>query len=131
MKRSKDNKKKPPSRKRYEEAHPVFSVRVPKEIDDRIQAVKEKEGLSNTDILKVALGLIEVKVRAEEEVRREAYDEGWEKGVNEAWDLLEVTYPCSKCGEELTVDTEEEKKAIRKFMIDSGWGHTDCTDRRH
>ena len=118
--------KKLPSRKRYEEKKPTISFRASRELYDRLQAVKKAEGKSNTDILKVALGLIEVKVRAEKEVRLEAYDEGWEKGVNSTWDVLAVTYPCGKCGKELTVDTEEEKKAIRKFIIASGWSHGDC-----
>jgi len=121
-----DKKRKTPSRIKYEQSHPTVSFRVSRELYDRLQAVKRAEGKSNTDILKVALGLIEVKVRAEKEIRLEAYDEGWEKGVNSTWDVLAVTYPCAKCGKEITVDTEEEKKAIRKFIIASGWSHGYC-----
>ena len=55
-------KKKSPSRIKYEQRHPTVSFRVTKELYDRLQAVKEAEGLSNTDILKVGVGLLEVRV---------------------------------------------------------------------
>jgi hypothetical protein len=126
---AKKQRTKPPSRKRYEEDHPVFSARVPKGIYDRIQAVKEKEGWSNTGIFKVALGLIEVKERAEEEVRQQAYDEGFEEGIASAEELYSVTYPCSKCGKEIIVGTDEEKRAIRGYMLEHRWGHADCVNR--
>lgn len=128
MKRSKDNKRKPPSREKYERENPVVSFRAPKEIYGSLQVVKEKQGKSYLDIMKAGLGLYEVKVRAEEEVRREAYDEGFEEAANIACDAFLVTYPCSKCGKDITVDTEEEKKAIREFMINAGWSHSDCSN---
>ena len=129
MKRGKNNKKKLPSREKYEKAHPVFSARVPRKIYDRIQEVKKKEHLSNTDILMLALDPIEIKVRAEEEVRQSAYDEGWEKGIGEAEELYSVSYPCSVCGKTIVVTTEDEKKAIRTYMREHGWGHADCINR--
>jgi hypothetical protein len=128
---AKANPRKTPSRIKYEQSNPTVSFRVSRELYDRLQAVKKTEGKSNTDILKVALGLIEVKVRAEKELGLEAYDEGWEKGVNSSWDVLAVTYPCSKCGKEITVDTEEEKRAIKTYMRKYGWGHTKCINQRY
>lgn len=122
----KKQKGSPPSRRRYEEVNPVASCRVPRKVHERLEAVKKSTGASMAKVLMAGLGLFEVKVRAEEEIRQQAYDEGWEKGVNSTWDLLAVTYPCAKCGKEMTVTTEEEKKAIRKFMIASGWHHGDC-----
>ena len=127
---SKKRRTNPPSRQRYEETHPVFSARVSKGIYDRIQAVKEKEGRSNTDILKVALGLIEVKKRAEEEVRQEAHDDGYEEGVNQAIEVFGIRYPCYKCGREILVDTEEEKQAIRQYMLEHKWGHAECPPKK-
>ncbi len=79
------------------------------------------------DVLKTGLGIIEVKVRSERDIRQEAYDQGWEKGIDEACDIFMVTYPCSKCGKEMTVSTGDEKKAIRKFMTENGWQHVDCS----
>ena len=121
-------KKKPPSRIKYEQANPVVSTRVTKAIRSRLRELEQSEGVSMADVIKAGLGLIEIKVRAEEEVRREADDKGWERGNEEASNLYAVTYPCSKCGKEMTVYTDEEKKAIRKFMISSGWHHGDCSD---
>ena len=130
MNKIKNRQRKPPSREKYEQAHPVFSARVPRKIYDRIQEVKKKEHLSNTDILMLALDPIEIKLRAEEEVRQSAYDEGWEKGISEAVELYMVIYPCSVCRKGIEVTTDEEKKAIRTYMREHGWGHSDCINRK-
>jgi len=105
-----------PSRKKYEEANPVVSFKVSKELYDRLQVAKEKESMSYTDILKVGLGLIEVKMRAEEEVR--------EEGKIDGYDLAEYVYkfsfPCSVCGKPVVLDTEEKKEPLvpmLRFLI--------------
>ena len=125
---AKRKKNKSPARGRYEKSHPVISFRVDKEFYDRLKAVKKVEGRSMADILKAGLGLIEVKMRKEEEIRQQAYDKGEENGIRMAEDLYMVTYPCSKCGKMKAVTTDEEKKAIRDFMVQSGWCHVDCND---
>ena len=119
----------PPSRKKYEEDNPVVSCRVPKELYNRLRAIKKVEGKSMTDILKAGLGLFEVKVRAEKEVKQEAYEEGQLNGYELAESEYKVTYPCSICGKSIEVTTEEEKKAIRGYMVEHGWGHADCINR--
>ena len=129
MARRKKNKS--PARDRYEKSHPVISFRVDKELYDRLKAVKKVEGRSMADILKAGLGLIEVKMRKEEEIRQKAYDEGYEKGIEAAAELYEVPYPCSVCGKEIVVTTDEEKKAIAEYMREHGWGHGDCIERRY
>lgn len=123
------SKRKSPSREKYERNNPVVSHRIPKELHDRLQVAKEKEGLSYTDILKIALGLLEPKIRAEKEVRAEAYQQGHISGYALAESVYKITYPCSICKKIMEVTTEEEKRAIRKFMIDEGWGHAACHDR--
>jgi hypothetical protein len=123
--------KKTPSRVKYEQSHPTVSFRVSKELYDRLQAVKRIEGKSITDILKVGLGLLEVKVRKEEEIRLQAYDKGWEKGITEAEELYSVSYPCIVCGKTIVATSDAEKKAIRKYMREHGWGHADCINRRN
>jgi len=120
-----------PSRKKYEEANPVVSFRVSKELYDRLQVAKEKESMSYTDILKVGLGLFEVKMRAEEEIRGQAYDEGWEKGITSAIEVYMVTYLCSVCGKPIELDSPEQKAAASRYMREHGWAHADCIDRRH
>ena len=68
--------KQTPSRIKYEQNHPTVSFRVSKELYERLQAVKKAEGKSITDVLKVGVGLLEVKIRKEKEIRVQAYDEG-------------------------------------------------------
>jgi len=120
--------KKTPSRIRYEQSHPTVSFRVSKELYDRLQAIKETTGLSNADLLKIAAGKLEVKIRREDEIRQQAYEEGRLKGFELAESIFKITYPCGKCKRMMEVDTEEEKEAIRKFMIKGGWCHGDCNN---
>jgi hypothetical protein len=120
------HKSSPPSRRKYEQANPVISFRVPKEVYDRLLQV-QRSGVSRVKVLKAGLGLYEPVVRAEEGIRQQGYDEGYEKAADTAFELWAVTYPCRKCGKEMRVDTEGEKKAIREFLIASGWGHGDCS----
>lgn len=126
------NKKKhyPPSQEKYNEAKPVVSFRVSRELFDRLEAVKEAEGKSNADVLSVGVGLLAVKIGKEKEIRNHAYDEGWEKGVEEACNIFLVVYLCSVCGKEIEVTTDDEKRAIKTYMRQYGWGHADCVNRR-
>ena len=126
---AKRTKEKMPSRVKYKKDHPVVSCRVTKELYDRLRAIKKAEGRSMADILKAGLGLYEVKVRAEKEIRDKAYEEGHIRGYALAESVYKITYPCSICKKIMEVTTEEEKRAIRKFMIDEGWGHAACHDR--
>ena len=123
------SKRKSPSREKYERNNPVASFRMSKKLGDKAQEAKGKLGLSYRNIFETGLSLIEVKIRTEAEIRKEAYREGHFKGYTLAESIYKVTYPCSICKKVLEVTTEEEKKAIRRFMIDSGWGHAACHDR--
>jgi hypothetical protein len=123
-------KNKTPSRLKYEREHPTLSFRVSKELADRLRVVMEAEGMSTTDVLKRGLGLVEVKMRREEEIRREAYQAGWEQGYGDAYDEYMVEYPCSVCGKSIIADTKEEKEFIKRKMREEGWGHGDCIDGR-
>jgi hypothetical protein len=128
MAKSKD--KQTPSRIKYEQNHPTVSFRVSKELYERLQAAKEAEVKSIPDVLKVGVGLLEVMIRKEKEIQVQAYDEGWENGIAEAKELYSVSYPCSVCGKAIVVTSEAEKKAIRGYMHDHGWGHTKCHELR-
>jgi len=122
-------KKRTPSRIRYEQNHPTVSFRVSKELYDRLEIVKEAEGKSITDVLRVGVGLFEVKNRKEKEVRDQAYDEGYEKGYEEAEELYKVTCPCKICHKMITVTDKNVKEAIRRYMLQHGWVHTSCSNR--
>jgi len=126
----KGKRKKTPSRMKYEQSHPTFSFRIYEDLKDKVENVKRAEGITNTNIVEAGVGLFEVKVKKEEEIRQQAYDEGWEKGIQQAEELYAVPYQCSVCGKEIIVDTQDEKKAIKTYMREHGWGHRDCINRR-
>ena len=124
-------KRKTPSRIKYERDHPTVSLRVTKELKNRMQAVKEAEGSSITDVLKVGVGLLEVKISKEKEAKKQGYEEGFEKGYEEAEELYKVTYPCKVCQRTLVITSAKGKAAIRRYMLEHGWGHADCINRRY
>ena len=127
MKKSKgDKRKKSPSRERYEARNPTVSGRVPKRTRDRLYANLAKQGMSLADALKVLAGELELKVRPIDEARQEAYDEGWEDGSAAAERCYAVSCPCSRCGKERIVTHEDEKQALRRFMMANQWHHGDC-----
>ena len=57
---------------------------------------------------------------------RRRYQQGYDKGWEEARDLYCVTYFCSVCGGLLEVTSDNEKKAVRQYMKEHGWGHSNC-----
>lgn len=128
MKKTKRNKA--PSRLKYESEHPTVSFRVSKDLYDKLQELREAEGKSITDVLKVGVRLLQVKVRREWKIREEAYLAGQLKGSVDAREKYSVSYPCSVCGEPIVVDSREEKNFIKRKMSEYGWGHSDCVDKR-
>lgn len=126
---AKRRNKRTPSRIRYEHEHPTVCFRVSRETYERSQVVKEAEGKSFADIWKVGLGILEVHVKQETEVRKQGYDAGYRKGLADADSLYRVTYPCSVCGKTLTVTSKEEKAAIKRYMKENRWGHKACHEK--
>jgi len=127
---AKATKRKAPSRVRYEQGHPTVSCRVPREVYDRLQVIKKAEGQSFADVLKIGLGILEVRVKEEAEVREQGYAKGHRKGYAEAERLYKVTYPCSVCREMLTVTSRDEKEAIKQYMQEHRWGHRACFEKK-
>ena len=127
-------KKKAPSRARYEQRHPTVSCRVPRDVYDRLKAVKKAEGRSVADILKIGLGILEPQIKDKAEIIKKAYnsgrDDAYEEGYCDGALYYRVTYPCSVCGKWLEVTTEAEKEAIKQFMQQEGWGHKKCHEQR-
>jgi len=130
MKRRKNNKKKSPSRDRYEKNNPVTSFRLSKEDGDYSLAMRKKEGMSHADVYKVGLGLIKVKIRSEDEIRKEAHDKAEVEGFEFSESIFKVTYPCSVCRKPIELDTPEEKKAAARYMTEHGWAHGECHEQR-
>lgn len=117
-------KKRTPSRIKYDKKHPIVSIRITPELDYRLKAAK-KAGRSIADILKIGLGLIEVKTKGEPDLMVQGYNEGFEFARN----MYLVTYKCSVCRGEMEVEYKEEKKAIAEYMRQAGWGHGECVGR--
>ena len=80
----KKNKHKPPSRERYEKNNPVWSVRMPKEWIDELEAELKFNGQSRRDFLGIAL---EKQALNAEEIRvtwrKKGYDQGYEQGLKD------------------------------------------------
>jgi len=123
-------KKKAPSRVRYEQSHPTISCRIPRELYDRLRKAKTAEGKSFAGILKIGLGVLEANIKKEAELIKQGYASGYKKGYAEAESNFKVTYPCTICGKALTVTSQEEKEAIRRYMRENNWGHTACHEQR-
>jgi len=122
MKRGKNNKGKPPSRKKYEKENPTVSGRMPKEKRDKFYANLAKSGRSVSDALNSLADDLELKVRPIDEARRQSYEE--------AKNHYMVTYPCSVCGKLIPLTSTKAKEAASKCMTDHGWGHAECHKRR-
>ena len=113
------NRRVPPSRVRYEQHNPTVSVRVSKEMYDRLKALRERSGTSLGDILREALGVQEPATRA-------AYSRGHRKGCADTEKLYRVDYRCSVCNGRLTIDHDTAKGAAAEYMREHGWAHSSC-----
>ena len=111
----------PPSRERYQESHPVVSIRVSRELYDELQAIKKKGKRSFADILKEGLGM-------EKATTERGYQVGYAKGYAEAKKRFCITYPCSVCHKPIELNSEPEKEAARQAMVNAKWGHTACIE---
>ena len=110
---------KPPSRIRYEDAHPTISVRVSRQLFNQLRALKRDSGKSVADVLKEAIG-------AQMRSAKDAHQRGYRKGHLEAEGTYRVDYRCSRCGGTITVTTAEEKRAAAEAMRERGWAHSTC-----
>ena len=110
---AKKRNRKPPSRERYEKENPVVSFRVPRKTKELLNESKERDGKSNAYYLQVGLGVTGAEAKKEEEVREQAYGDGYEEGYAEAQRTYGVTYRCAVCGRPITVSSKEAKEAIK------------------
>jgi hypothetical protein len=116
---------KPPSRERYEKSNPTVSCRVPKELYDQLARIKNREGKSFADILKLGLGEIEDKKEELKLTRKNGFDEGYREGYAKAESLYKVNYHCHKCNQVIAVTSDLQKESIDLYMS-SKWGHSQC-----
>lgn len=132
---AKTNRRKPPSRVRYEQAHPTISCRVPRDVYNKLRTVKKLGSFA--DILKAGMGVIETREKEREEFMKLRYVQGYEDGYAEAEDLYDdgytdaedlykAEYPCSVCGKIISITTDSAKKAASEYMQEHRWGHGEC-----
>ncbi len=109
-------KRVPPARERYEEDHPVVSVRISKEMREELRLVNDVSGMSIADVLRVGHGKA-----------KPAVDEAFNEGYDYAQREFEVTYRCSQCGERhLSITSEKAREAAAEYMYQHGWHDPKC-----
>ena len=109
----------PPARSRYERRNPTISIRVSRDIRDRLQQLRERSGKSLGDILREALDVQEPAAGA-------AYRRGYMNGRTSAEKIFRVDYRCSVCNGRLTIVRDTAKRAAATYMRENGWAHASC-----
>ena len=129
MKR-KANKSKPPSRVRYEQTHPTISMRVSRELYDRLDAVRIGEGKSWGDVWREAL---KVQQRTANRAYNRGLNDGLARGREEGEATAKakylVTFRCSGCGGPTEVSSDNVRAAVREYLEQQRWGHSRCVRR--
>lgn len=114
-----NRKKKPASRKRYEQSHPVISIRVDQETDERLRNLSESSGKSLATLIKENLGIQE---REEEKIEKRV-SEAYNQGANDC----EVWFFCARCGERINISPNTAyHKALIRYMKEHFEGHKKC-----
>ncbi|MFC2059598.1 hypothetical protein ACFLTZ_00695 [Chloroflexota bacterium] len=91
-------KNKPPSGIRYEQENPTVSFRTDRNTYNRLQHIRDSQGISYGDVMRTGLDILEPKIITAEE----SWDKGFENGFQKGWDNAEITctvaYRCHVCG---------------------------------
>jgi hypothetical protein len=123
MRKATNNKKKSPSRERYEKENPTVSARIPKETRHKLLSNLKELGMTLPDALKVLAGELEIKAIPIQEARQAGYEEAKNRFV--------VMYPCNVCGKPIALTSPKAKEYVREYMAKAGWGHVECHRQRH
>ena len=131
----KKNKHKTPSRERYEKRNPVWSVRMPKEWIDELEAELEFSGQSRRDFLDVAL---KKQTFNDEKIRvtchKKGYSQGYERGNGDGdkkgydkgkndWAIWVYCYNCMK---PLYIKPNTNDHEITKEQMKGYLKHSQC-----
>ena len=115
-------KPEPPSRDKYDRAHPTVSARLPLATRDKLLAKLEALNMTLPEALKVLAGELEIKAKPIEEAR----NKGFQVGFQQAKKRYLVTFPCSECGKLVPITEPKAKAKIARYMSESGWKHSQC-----
>ncbi len=155
-----EKRDKPPSRKRYEESNPNWTVRMALPWHKDYEIHVEKFGLCRREFMGISLEKIKLNY---EQVRAQAYNEGFQVGhkqghqegyaegenigyskgredgfaegkhvgINQGKNDYQIWYYCSICGGPLYVKSGSmEHRAIMEYLYSYGWSHPQCAERR-
>ena len=118
---------KPPSRIRYENNNPVFSVRMPKAWHDRLNQMLEASNQSRKDFLAQALG---IKTGNSEPMKQQDFIKGYKEGYKEGYKngrkfghdegkkKCIVALSCYKCEKMVDIPLPAVYDALVKFSKD-------------
>ncbi len=111
-------RRKPPSRIKYEKENPTVSARLPLETRVKLLANLKILGMSLTDALKVLAGELEIKSIPIEEAKKAGYEEAKKHYM--------VIYKCAVCGKYRVIVSPREKEVAGKYMTGHGWSNPEC-----
>ena len=106
---------KPPSKIKYDNAHPTISIRVTRELYDQLNGIKEQSGKSLGDILREAMNQQAPSIK-----------DAYQRGYKEAKDKFAVVFKCSVCGGNTVLTSDKGKALVANYLTEQQWGHADC-----
>jgi len=109
------NKNIPPSKVKYDHSHPTVSIRVDKELKDKLDELRTKSGKSLGYILREAVGKQLPKVE-------HAYQDGFAAGQASA----AFCFPCAICGGLMRITSQEDKQFVAEAVKICRLGHKTC-----
>ena len=119
-------KRKPPSRIRYEESHPVLSCRIPQADYDLLKQRLKELNISFATFVKNALERLEIKMTDIDEAKNEGYKQGYEQAKKDH----QIWYYCNVCQERINVTPNgKSHEAIIQYMKEKRWGHAECHEK--
>ncbi len=128
-------KRKPPSRVRYEAAHPTVSVRLSRQVRDRIDEIRAREGKSFGDILREAFGpraqaVNQAYDRGLNDGVRQGEEHGYRRGLEDgqvaAKNKYLVMFRCYICGGWIELSSDDAKAEASQCMEKNRWRHSLC-----
>jgi len=114
-----DPKHYPPSMVKYQKSHPAVTVRFSLEEYEEIKEMAKLKKKSINRLIKEAIGVIEREIID--------YNHARFAGFDEARKQYEITFPCSICGEPMTMYPDDNMhNKMKGFIKEGGWAHSDC-----
>lgn len=123
------SKHKPPSRMRYEQNYPVWSVRMPKEWHMDVNTFLKDSNQSRREFMGKALGN---QKRGYKRAYAKGCEEGYEEGYNKAKSDYEIWIICKICGEKCSIfPGSDVHKFIIEYLDKHSWEHPGCQEKKN